>query len=265
MSFLDTLKTDHLARNAANAHSQANDLNRRGRVAEARKKYDEAHELYKQAYDAGCRRTNVLMNYTVLLMREGEFAEARELMKEISKDKTMTEDTHFELRVNYSVCLWRLGLLDKAIETIRYAGKHAKNSQYYTSLGTFLVDQAAQSGEFDEAQALLDEAMDYDDEDAPTLDNMGELCLQRSLWAKKNGDEETAAEMRKKSKEYYETAYKQRPSQITTLYALANFAHEDGDDAKAREYVDKAIIHSGSKLCPVSVEMLQTLKAELRD
>ena len=264
MSFLDTLKMDRMGRNATNAHSQANDLNRRGRVVEARKKYDEARELYQKAYDEGCRRTTILMNYTVLLMRDGEFARARELMKEISQDKTMSEETHFDLRVQYSICLWRLGIMDKAIETIRYAGKYPKNGRYYSSLGTFLVDQAAQTGEFDEAQALLDEAMDYDDEDAATLDNLGELCRQRSLWAKKSGDADTAVAMRAKSKEYYERAHKQNPAQITTLYALANFAHEDGDDAKAREYVDKAIIHSGSKLCVVSTEMLQALKAKLQ-
>ena len=263
MSLFDNLKADHMGRNATSAHSQANELNRRGRVADARAKYAEARQLYQQAYDAGCRRTSILMNFSILLMRGGEFERARELMKEISQDKSMSEDTHFELRVNYSICLWRLGLTDKAIETIRYAGKHAKNSSYYSSLGTYLVEQAAKTGDFDEAQALLDEAMDYDDEDAATLDNFGELCRQRGLWAEKNGDADAAAEMRAKAKDYYLRAYKQRPSQITTLYALANFAREDGDTAKAREYVDKAIIHSGSRLCPISIEMLEELRSSL--
>ncbi len=263
MSLFDSLKADRLGRNAVSAHSQANELNRRGKVADARAKYAEAQALYQQAYGAGCRRTNILMSYSILLMRGGEFERARELMKEISQDKAMSEDTHFELRVNYSICLWRLGLLDKAIETIRYAGKHAKNSSYYSSLGTYLVEQAAQTGDFAEAQALLDEAMDYDDEDAATLDNLGELCRQQGIWAEKNGDAAAAAEMYAKSRDYYQRAYKQRPSQITTLYALANFAREDGDTAKAREYVDKAIIHSGSRLCPISVEMLEELRSSL--
>ena len=257
MSLFDSLKADRLGRNAVSAHSQANELNRRGKVADARAKYAEAQALYQQAYDAGCRRTNILMSYSILLMRGGEFERARELMKEIS------QDTHFELRISYSICLWRLGLLDKAIETIRYAGKHAKNSSYYSSLGTYLVEQAAQTGDFAEAQALLDEAMDYDDEDAATLDNLGELYRQQGIRAEKNGDAAAAAEMYAKSRDYYQRAYKQRPSQITTLYALANFAREDGDTAKAREYVDKAIIHSGSRLCPISVEMLEELRSSL--
>ena len=63
--------------------------------------------------------------------------------------------------------------------------------------------------------------------------------------------------------DYYERAHKAKPSQITTLYALARFAREDGDLERARELVDKAILHSGSKVCPVSLEELQALRAQL--
>ena len=84
MGFFDSMKTDKLGKQAYNAHVQANDLQRRGKVADARKKYDEALALYKQAYDAGCRKTGILMSYSVLMMRYGMFAEGRELMKEIS-------------------------------------------------------------------------------------------------------------------------------------------------------------------------------------
>lgn len=260
MGFFDDIKTNKLGQKAYNAHVQANDLQRRGKLADARSKYAEAMELYAQAREAGCRKTGVLMSYSVLMMRRGMFAEARDLMKEISAAGGMSEDTHFELRINYSICLWRMGMVDKAIETIRYAGKHAKNSSYYSSLGTFLVEEAGRTGEFEEARQLLDEAMEYDDEDAATLDNYGEYYRQRSLRA---GDAEEAAKLRAASIEYFEKARAQKPGQITTLYALANFAREDGDLDRARELVDKAILHSSSKVCPVSMEMLQALKAQL--
>ncbi|MGN0185712.1 MAG: hypothetical protein ACI4AL_11380, partial [Aristaeellaceae bacterium] len=76
-------------------------------------------------------------------------------------------------------------------------------------------------------------------------------------------DPQQRAELRKKSVDYYERAHKQKPGQITTLYALANFAREDGDLARARELTDKALMHSGSCVCPVSTEMLKELKAQL--
>ena len=262
MGFFDNMKVNKLGQKAYNTHVQANDANRRGKLAEAKAQYDEAVKLYAEAYEAGCRRTTVLMAYAVLLMRFGRFEEAREIMKETAKDKTMSEDTHFELRLNYSICLWRMGILDKAIETAKYAGKHAKNSMYYSSLGTFLVEQAAQTGDFAEAKALLDEAMDYDDEDAAALDNYGEYYRQLGLKAAREGNTEEAAELRKQSIECYEKAYGFKASQITTLYALANFAIEDGDKKKAQEYIDKAIMHSGSKVCPISIEMLREVKAK---
>ena len=263
MGFFDGMKTNKLGQKAYNVHVQANDLNKRGRMGEAKAKFEEARALYEEAYAAGCRRTNILMSYSVLLMRLGDFAKARELMKEVSAIGGMSEDTHFELRANYSICLWRLGILDEAIKTIRYAGKHAKNGSYYASLGAFLVEQAGNTGaesDFEEARALLDEAIDYDDEDAPTLDNYGEYYRLLSLRA---DDPEQAAGLRAQSKEYYERAHKQKPGQITTLYALAKFEREDGNMERARELADKAIMHWSSRVCPISVEDLQAFRAEL--
>lgn len=262
MGLFDSVKTNKMGQKAYSTHVRANDLNRRGKLSDARAQYDEAMKQYGDAYEAGCRKTSILMAYAVLLMRYGKFEEAREIMKETAKDKSMSEETHFELRVNYSICLWRLGLLDKAIETIRYAGKYAKNSMYYSSLGTFMVDQAAQTGDFAEVKALLDEAMDYDDEDAATLDNYGEYYRQLSLKTAREGDAEEAGKLRKQAVECYEKAYEYKPSQITTLYALANFALEDGDKQKAQTYIDKAILHSNSKVCPISIEMLREVKAK---
>ncbi len=263
MGFFENIKINKMGQKAYNVHVQANDLSRRGRMAEAKEKYAEALRLYDEAYRAGCRKHGAMMSYAVLMMRHGDFEQARELMKEISQDKSLSEDLHFELRINYSICLWRLGILDKAIETAQFAGKHAKNSSYYSALGTFLVDQAGETGDFEPAKALLDEAMEYDDEDAATLDNYGEYHRLLGLKLAAGGDEAGASQERRLSKDFYERAYKAKPSQITTLYALANFAREDGETKRAQELVDKAILHSSSKVCPVSLEQLKELRASL--
>lgn len=263
MGLLDNFKTNKLGQKAYNAHVQANDLSRRGRVAEAREKYVEALRLYDEAYQAGCRKISVMMSHSVLLMRQGAFEQARALMKETSQQKGLTEEAHFELRINYAICLWRLGLLDKAIETAEYAGKYARNSSFFSALGTFLVERAGQTGDFAPAQTLLDEAMEYDDEDAATLDNYGEYYRLLGLKAQEQGDAQQAQSLRAKAIDCYEKAHKAKPAQITTLYALANFAREDGDFKRARELTDKAILHSNSKVCPVSLEMLRELRDAL--
>lgn len=267
MGFFEDMKTSKLGKAAYNAHVQGNELQRRGKLADARKEYTKALQLYEEAYAAGCRKTGILMSYSVLMMRFGMFERARELMKEISSlNPKMNEDTHFELRMNYAICLWRMGILDKAIETCRYAGKTRKNGSYYTSMGTFLVEHAGNTGlleDFEEARVMLAQAMDYDDEDPATLDNYGEYYRLLALKAKAEGDAAAAAEHRKSAVEYFERARKVKPGQITTLYALAKFAIEDGRKDYARELIDKALLHWSSHICPVSAEELQALKAQL--
>lgn len=263
MGFFSNFKSDNIGRKATKAHADGNDRIKRGKLAEGEKCFDEALKYYKEAYDGGCRLPNILMSYAVLLMRRGAFEEARELMKVISKETKMSEEQHFELRVNYSVCLWRLDLLDEAIKTLDYAGKYMKNGTYYSTMGSFLVEKADRTGDFDAAKAFLDEAMDYDDEDAATLDSYGDyyrLLAERSAM---NDDGAAAMDYRKQAKEFYEKAHAQRPGQITTLYNLANMAKQEGDIARARELCDKAIARSNTRVCAVSIEMLKALRAEL--
>ncbi len=263
MGFFDDMKINRMGQKALTTHSQASDLIKQGRLADANEKLKLAMDQYKEAYAAGCRKVGIMMGYASLLMRSGEFQHARELMKEISTDKSMSEDTHFELRISYSICLWKLGLLDEAIKTALYAGKHAKNSSYYSALCSFLVEKARQTGEFDEAQAVLDEAMDYDDEDAPTLDSYGEFYQVKSDFAYRAGNAEEAAQLRGTAIDYYERALKQRPGQITTLYALSGYELENGNKTRAKELIEKAILRSGSRVCPVSREMLIDRRAQI--
>ena len=62
MGFFDNMKVERMGKQAYNAHVQANDLQRRGKVTDARAKYEEALQLYRQAYDTGCRKTGILMS-----------------------------------------------------------------------------------------------------------------------------------------------------------------------------------------------------------
>lgn len=263
MGFFDSFKVDSIGRKAVKAHGEGNDKCKCGKPHEAEKYFDEALKLYEEAYGAGCRRPNILTSYAVLLMRRGMFTQARELMKVISKETKLSEEQHFELRVNYAVCLWHLGLLDEAINTMQYAGKYAKNGSYYTTMGSFIVEKAQQTGSFEDAKAFLDEAMEYDDEDAATLDNYGDYYRMLSEKAMKEGDADASAAHRATAKEYYVKANKIRPGQITTLYHLAMYAREDGDIKTARELVDKAIARSNTRVCAVSIETLRQFKAEL--
>ena len=90
MGFLDDMKANRLGQKALSTHSQASDLIRQGWLADANVKLALAADQYRDAYEAGCRKVNIMMGYAALMMRNGEFARARELMKEISTDKSMS-------------------------------------------------------------------------------------------------------------------------------------------------------------------------------
>ena len=259
MGIFDGARAMLVGNKAYRTHVAANKLMDEGKPAEAKRKYTQALEEYAEAERLGVTETNVLHGYAVLLMREGFFDQARDLMLKVSKRKDLKEDDWFRLRVQYSLYLWKTGQLEKALETIRRAAAMRMNGMIYGTLGMFLVDQARVTGNFEEAMQFNREALDYDDEDGAVLDNMGQLYEAMAEAAE--GDQ--AEEYRAKALEYYKKAHEARPRQITTLYALARIYHRKGDDARARKLLSVRDTLYISAVCPVTPEMMDALIAEI--
>ena len=78
-----------------------------------------------------------------------------------------------------------------------------------------------------EAEAFEREAVEYDDEDAVVLDNMGQFLYRVK------GDPAAA-------KEWFDRAIALKPSQIDTLWFLSRYDLEAGDTAKAIERLELA-------------------------
>lgn len=256
MGFFDSMKANQTGTKAYRLHAQAMQLRKTGKYDESEAKLDEALKLYEEAYNMGYRRSNALQGYSLLLMRRGNFERARELMLEVNKDKTLSPDDRFTLRMDFAICQWKMGRLDKAIETVRNAAQNKMNGTVYSSLGMYLVEQAKQTGDFEEALSFNNGAMEYDDEDPAVLDNMGQLYLAMSEHSAKDGDARLAGEQRQKAKEYLEKACELKPEQISSNYYLAKVMHMEGNDARARELIAQA------KRIPFSC-ILQIGKAEV--
>lgn len=264
MGFLDSMKGNQMGTKAYRMHVAGMQLRRSHKYAESEAKLSEAIKLYDEAYKLGFRKTNALQGYAILLMRSGEFARAREIMLECSKDKSMSPDDRFTLRVDFSICQWKMGKLDKAIETMRSAAQSKKNGSVYTTLGMFLVEQARQTGEFEEALAFNQEAYEYDDEDPGVLDNMGQLALLMSESAREKGDSAEAAAQRQKAMEYLRKAYELKPDQISSTYYLARLMHENGMDDRARELVDEMLKIPFSAIMQIGKDEVLALQKELK-
>ena len=249
MGFMDKFKAESAGRRAYGLHVQANRLYDQGKTAEARAKHDQAIKLYDEAVKAGCNKASYLMAYGVLLLRYGRFDESKELFLKAEHTPGITKDEKKQLRVNFAIAQWKLGNLDSAISQLKIALNEGATGLIYGSLGYVLIEKARQTGDFTEAIAFNNEALDYDDEDAVVLDNMGQLNL--------------AMGNKEKALEYFTKAHEYKPRQVDTLYYLARIAGKNGDKAKAVEYLNSALDGNYSALCTTTRQQAADLKKEI--
>lgn len=257
MGLFSGAKAQISGQKAIRTHISANQAANEGKLSEAKEKYTQAHKLYEEAVREKGQKPSVHQGFAILLMRMGEFDRAMAIMEALRLDKSMTEADWFDLRLNYSICLWKKGRLDDAIATGKRAFQLKKTASIYSTLGMFLVEKADETGDFSEAEAFNREAMDYDDEDAGVLDNMGEMY---EAMAKRAAD---PAEYRARAKAYYAKAHAEKPRQITTIYSLASMYHQDGEDAEARKVLADAKDLYYSAVCSVSEDMMEALRAQV--
>lgn len=258
MGIFDSAKAAISGNKAYRLHVDANKLAGEGKPAEAKAKYTEALRLYDESDRLGNAAPNIAQGHALLLLREGRAGDAKALLEKLSKDKGLSKDNWFQLRVQYSICLWCMGELDRAMETIGRAAAYKMNGNVYSTLGMYWVEKAKRDGDFQAALDFNNQALDYDDEDAATLDNLGQLYL-----AIAEAEPESAAAHRAEAKQYFERAHKVKPRQITTLYFLAKMCHEDGEDARARELLSIRDSLYFTAICPVTREMMDQLAEEI--
>lgn len=202
---------------------------------------EEAMKLYEEAVKEGLTEINSLLAYSVLLIRRNRFQEARELLVKIQK-YPMSEDQRRQLMVNYASCAYKLGNIAKGIELLERMHQKNESGMVYETLGYLYVE----AGDYEKAVAFNLEALEYDDEDAITLDNLGQAYYRL-------GNE------KEKAKEYFERALKVKPGQIDTLYFLAQYDIDAGDKAAAKLKLEKALEGRFSPLNHATREKVQDL------
>ena len=249
MGLFDHVKADSTGRKAYATHVQGNRLYDEGKSAEAKEKHDQAVTLYEEAFKYGCTKPAYLMSYGVLLLRYGRFDESKQMLLKAEHAPGITKDEKRQLRINFAICQWKLGELDSAISQMKIAMSDGATGLIYGSLGYMLIEKARQTGDFTEAIEFNEKALDYDDEDAVVLDNLGQLNL--------------AMGQKDKALEYFTKAHEFKPRQVDTLYYLAVLAAERGDKKKAVSYLDDALNGNYSALCTTSRQQALDLKAQL--
>jgi len=274
MGFMANLK----ASMALNAHNKGN--------------IEKAKKLYEEAVAGGLMSARPMLGYAVLLIREGRYDEATELLIKTQKAPDLTPDRKSQLFVNYAACCAKTGKLDKGVRLLEKQHAKAPTGMTYQTLGYLYVEQldqvnkpvatkdtvVTQRNEFDgeetpieglsveekqkilderweankaKAFKLLEESIDYDDEDPVCLDNMAQYHY-RVL-----GDKAAA-------KPWFDKAHEEKPGQIDSLWFLSRYDLEAGDTAAAIEKLETAMEGRFSPLNYVDKAMVEAELARLR-
>lgn len=186
-------------------------------TAHGKGEHKKALELYEEAFAKGMDKPRMLRGYSVLLIRMSMFDKALEVLKKMEQIGGLDAKDKADLHINYAIILWKKGHLDRAMEILEKEFEELKNGTMYSIIGYLKIEQ----GNAEEALRFNREALEYDDEDAVFLDNMGQTYY-RLL-----GDKETA-------KTYFDKAIAIKPGAIDTNYFLALYDIEDGNKEAAR-------------------------------
>ena len=208
-----------------------------------------AKAVYAQLYANGYITAAYILPYSVLLLREGgeeNYRKVKEMLRKAEKASDMNAERRQQLLMNYAVAQYKLGELDKGIHLLEESHRKSPCGLTYGALGFLYIE----AGDAEKALAYNLEALDYDDEDPVTLDNLAQTYY-RLL-----GDKETA-------KKYFEKALEIKDSQIDTLYFLAQYDLEAGNKQAAAEKLQKALEGRFSPLNYAKREMIEKQLAEL--
>ncbi|MDR2505014.1 MAG: tetratricopeptide repeat protein [Oscillospiraceae bacterium] len=182
-----------------------------------------AKVLYEQAIAQGAIDAATFIPYASLLTRVGEYEKAVEYLKKAEKAPGVTPEQKRQIFMHYAAAQYKLGNLDRALEILWEIHRKNPTGTIYQTLGYLLVEK----GDAETALAFNKEAVDYDDEDSVALDNLAQTYY-RLLSDKAS------------AKEYFDKAYKIKPTQVDTLYFLAMYDADDGNLDDAREKLETA-------------------------
>lgn len=234
-------------------------------------KWDQAMKLYEESVAKGLDNPRYLLSYAVLMIRFGQYQKAKDHLVKLQKHPGLTPEQKVQLFMDYAVCSYKMGDLDRGVHLLESQHKRQATGMVYQTLGYLYVEkyvpqrkpvasaemtedtegaitQAELDAQWEEgkqaAMAFLQEAVEYDEDDAICLDNMGQFTY-RVL-----GDKAAA-------KEWFDKAIAIKEGQIDTLWFLSRYDLDNGDKAAAIEKLEKALEGRFSPLNYMSKEEVQ--------
>ena len=247
---------------------------------------EEALKLYEEAFAEGLNDPRFNLAYALLIIRNGEYQKAKEFLVKHQKAPGMTQEQRITLLVDYAACCFRLGDIDKGINTLEQQFRKTETGLLYQTLGYLYVEkydaanrpapaavteeaaepeeapsdngetaepektlspQEAWDAGLEKAEAFIRKSLEYDDEDPICLDNMGQFLYR-------------VREDRDGARQWFEKALAVKDSQIDTLFFLSRYDEEAGDREAALAKLEKA---AGGRFSPLNYCSRETVLKEI--
>lgn len=252
---------------------------------------EEARKLYEEAFAEGMNDPRYNLAYALMIIREGEYQKAKEFLVKHQKAPGMTPSQRVTLLVDYAACCFRLGDVDKGINTLEQQFRKGETGLLYQTLGYLYVEKydAAKRPDFEEQTeapgepeetAVTEETAAAEDteETEKTLSpqeaweegrKKAEDFIRKSV---EYDDEDPICldnmgqfiyrvlEDKAGAREWFDKAYALKDSQIDTLYFLSRYDEEAGNRKAALEKLEKA---AGGRFSPLNYCSRETVQKEI--
>ena len=252
---------------------------------------EEARKLYEEAFAEGMNDPRYNLAYALMIIREGEYQKAKEFLVKHQKAPGMTPSQRVTLLVDYAACCFRLGDVDKGINTLELQFRKGETGLLYQTLGYLYVEKydAAKRPDFEEQTEAPGEpeetAVTEETAAAEDTEETEKTLSPREAW--EEGREKAEDFIRKSveyddedpicldnmgqfiyrvledkagAREWFDKAYALKDSQIDTLYFLSRYDEEAGDRKAALEKLEKA---AGGRFSPLNYCSRETVQKEI--
>ena len=159
---------------------------------------EEAIKIYEEAFAEGLNDPRYVLSYALLIIRKGEYQKAKEFLVKHQKAPGMTPDQRVTLLVDYAACCFRLGDIDKGINTLEQQHRKGETGLIYQTLGYLYVEKydAANKPEFppEEDSAEMQEAGDSAEAEDTAEDSVSGEAEPAQQPEQETVDEHTAPE-----------------------------------------------------------------------
>lgn len=215
---------------------------------------EEAIALYEEVFAEGLDDPRYNLAYALMIIRKGEYQKAKEFLVKHQKAPGMTPDQRTNLLVDYAVCCFRLGNIDKGIDTLEQQARKGETGLIYQTLGYLYVEKydAANKPDFPEEEAP-EAAAEPPAEETDAAETSGEAPAEEAEGSAEAPSEEAPAPKELSPREAWEAGVEKAADFIDRsieyddedaicLDNKGQFLYRVlGDKKGARKWFDKAI------------------------